>query len=186
MIKEYAIPILLGAGVIGCVITGFVAYDAGQDSTKLEYESKIAQRNKEHSEEKARLAEESARQADANAQAMASMAKIHLEQRKNDQAKSDATLAAYRSDNLRLQERFRNRPAPACNGTTTSSGSGSGNGEESVGLRDEDVQFLIRFADDADATADALRLCQGAVTSYQDLYRKTWPDAARAILDGPK
>jgi hypothetical protein len=188
MIKEYFVPALVVAATATCIGTGFIAYNSGARSARLVAENTAfnvarAQERKIEELRTAGLEAKTAFETSINA-----IEKKHLEERENDKKKADATIAAYRSDNLQLQDRFAKRTCPASGvgSAKATAGVAGDNAAQSVGLQDADVEFLVRFADDADQVADGLRACQGVVTRYQEFYRKTWPDAAKAILDGPK
>ena len=186
MIKEYLVPaILIGATVL-CVGTGFVAYDQGQESTKLKYENIISKANLKFAGEKTALIQKASDLTASHAMVLGEIDQKHLRERNEDNKKADSTIAAFRDDNLRLRKRLGAKGPATERGTDTAQGSGVCDGAGGVGLQSADVEFLVRFANDADQVANSLRACQGVVTSYQDLYRKAWPEASEAILNGPE
>lgn len=93
------------------------------------------------------------------AAAFAKATKNHLEEQRNAKQKYDATLAALRTDNLRLRQRF-TCPAPGDVHSTPASGSDGGEGS---GLLREDAEFLISEAQRADDIVRQLKLAQETI-----------------------
>lgn len=184
--KEYVVPAVLCAGLVVCVATGFVAYNKGYDARGLKDAAKISELNQKYADQKTEFIKASKLAQDKSAENIAAIDAKHLKEKQNERERTEATVANYRSDNLRLRNSLRPASCPAGGGTKSTSGSGVGDAAESVGLRDADVEFLVRIAGEADEVTDTLRACQGVILEYQDLYRRSWPSAAKGVLEGGK
>lgn len=174
------------AAVLVCATTGFVAYHQGANAERAQADIRELKLRRDHGKKIMALQDAARKVEDASETRVQTIIKMHLEERENDKAKADSIVAAYRSDNLRLQRRFAAVTVAATGPAEATPGLAGNNATETIGLQGADVEFLVRFADDADQVANALRACQGVVLEYQGLYRSTWPDASKAVLSGNK
>lgn len=91
---------------------------------------------------------------------------------KQGNADRDSTIADLHADNLRLRERFR---GCGTGGVSENSGTdGSDDGAGASGFSEQDAEFLIRIAAEADAVAHRLDACQSygrSVAGAQDAKR---------------
>lgn len=102
-----------------------------------------------------------------NVEAMAALDLKHTEELNNAKRETDIALAAVRAGELRLRNRFTCSSGSAAADRTTEAGTGTGLGDDTrqAGLQITDAEFLVRFADEADAVVRQLTACQAIVVS---------------------
>lgn len=137
--------------------------DAERVSCKLSAE----QVQSVHAETVRLLNEEMIRKERDSTERLAALATTHQQERDHAKAETDRTIAAVRAGTLRVQNRFVCPTTDTATGDGTSSASGGSDGSLPRGLQDTDVEFLVRFADDAHTVGNRLTLCQKTVVEYR-------------------
>lgn len=122
------------------------------DSDRAYQESKLAAIEQAHRQREAQLHEQAQRIEDELTRAQRGA----LEE-------LDTTLANLRADNLRLRQRF-----TACRVPQDSDTPGGDDGAGTGGLSEQDAEFLVRLAGDADRVANKLAACQWFVASITE------------------
>lgn len=136
-------------------------YEAGKTEVQLQFDA-----FKADLEEQRRLAREAAAKAEGAMQEAESTALTELREDTNETiAEKDRIIAAIRSDNLRLQDRFRHQ---AASGVPTNPANSAGdNGTRECGLRKSDEEFFISFSADADRVVHKLTACQAKLDAIE-------------------
>jgi hypothetical protein len=143
----YVLFILVAAGLY----YGHTRYNAGQADVQAKWDESVAEA------EKVRLATEQAWN-----KAVWDLAYAAELKRAEREQETERTIADLRSGTVRLRDRFTCPAAKA-------SGAAAKPVPEESGLRIEDAEFLVRFADEADAIADERNQC---IASYNALRAK--------------
>lgn len=137
---------------------GHWRYNAGQAEVQTRWDAAEAVH-----EANAKAAREAAAITEARYRADYAAAAAKFNQENADAlAERDAVIAGLRAGTVRLRERFKCPPASL---PGTSPGAGGSDGASGGGLLDEDAEFLVRFAGEADTAARRLTACQAILRS---------------------
>jgi hypothetical protein len=142
----------------------FMGYRHGETVTGNHFKAVIAQNAENEAKQRAAL-EAKARDTEQHAaDAMARIDEQHQKAIENEKAKADAVIAAYGAGTVRLRNRF-TCPATGTGGNMSAAATSTGQRDERTqgGLQQQDVQFLVRFAAEADELADQLSACQSII-----------------------
>ena len=161
--------------IIAAVISSGILFarshwiDQGRAEVKAEWNAQKAEDAQAIAElrEKVRLQE--IKHADELAKVDANFQEVRL----NDKLQTDHIIGELRAGNARLRDRFTCKPTTGSTNTGHTSASTSGRDAATQGgLQTADAEFLVRFADDADAVVQQLQACQAVVRADRGLHRE--------------
>jgi hypothetical protein len=156
-------PYLLAGAAVLVIGVGLGGYNHGKATATERFERVIAQHDADNERERATLmAAARKKEADA-ALRMAAIDEQHQEDMRNAQIISERTIAGLRDGTVRLRDRLAARQCPGPVVSEASARASGGDAVQEVGLQGADVDFLVRFAAEADQVADQLRACQAVV-----------------------
>ncbi len=143
----------------GCV----VAYNHGVSVTSARFERVIAQNNADNATELAKLQAKTRATEQAKAAQLATIDEAHQKAIHDQQIISDRTIADLRNGTIRLRDKFTNEFAAASRLPSATAGPSVDYAAASIKLQQQDAEFLIFTAGEADQIADQLRACQAVV-----------------------
>jgi hypothetical protein len=153
---------IIAATSAACYFTGM---RVGFDQAKTKYDATLASISAEHTRQLA-IAITAARTDERRRVMAQDFIDRNLYKELNDEkAKTAALSAAVSAGTVQLRQRF-TCPASASGGVPgTATSISTGDAAAPGGLQQQDAQFLIRLASEADQTAMSLQACQAIVAS---------------------
>lgn len=134
--------------IIACIIVASVTAMGTWNATDNHWTRKWQARDLADSHEREKNARERADIEHNWANQFASIQSWYQQELENNRAEADKTIAAYRAGNLKLRQQF------TCVGQSVSDSSTPGQVSDAArdcGLQERDVEFLVRFAERAQA-----------------------------------
>lgn len=140
-----------------------VAYWRGGVATAERYERKMAQQAQANADALATAhAGTRAKEYEA-AQTQAAIEARHLMEMNDAKTRTDRTIANLRAGNIRLRDEIASAECAIAGVSEIATGTGERDAACAGGLRPEHAEFLIRFADRADAVALQLKAAQDII-----------------------
>lgn len=153
---RYGAPVVL----MGLVL--LLAYRHGVATTADEYEAKLAQQAMQYEQAAADALRNARRQEQDAAAYVAMIDKTYHEAYQNEIVSRDRTIADLRAGNLRLRQRF---TCAADDLSAATDATGSGDAAAQTGLQQQDAEFLVRLASEADEVVLQLQACQSILAN---------------------
>lgn len=163
--KNIIHSVLLAGAFFGGIYLRDQIADADIAELQLEHRTRIADIDVAH---RAQLQAMTDAARDAERFRVIEMATIdaqHTEELTNAKRETDAALAAVRSGELRLRNRFTCDAAAGDGVPATGASAGVDRAGEGSGLQREDAEFLVRLAAEADDVVRQLRACQAVIAA---------------------
>lgn len=151
----------------------YVAHKRGYEAAELKGNLKIAILNQSiadqrtaHAKERGDMLEAQREKEQANQDHMATIDEKHQKEMADEITSRDSTIAGLRSGAIGLRDKFTScqRSAHSAAGAF-SIATGSSDAAASIELRNEDAEFLVTLAHEADQVTDQLRACQAIIRS---------------------
>ncbi|WP_162559373.1 lysis system i-spanin subunit Rz [Microvirga sp. 17 mud 1-3] len=151
--------------VVAVVAVLFGAYRHGVNTTTDRYERRLADISTANATALAQAQADARGKELAAQQAQADIETAYLQGQRDAQAITDRTIDDLRADRVRLRGDLASAQCALAGVSDIATGTGQRNAACAGGLRKADAEFLVRFADHADAVARQLQAAQAIIES---------------------
>jgi hypothetical protein len=153
----------LGVAVVLGALSG--AYMHGYSTAAARWKLIVQQNETANAEAKAAAVSAARADEQGAAKRQAKIAANQIEGLQNEINSRDRTIADLRSGAISLRKRFTCPAASAAGQSAAATSTGNGDATQAGGLQQQDAEFLVRLASEADEVTLQLQACQAVVRS---------------------